>query len=158
MSEPEFRLNTATAADIERHLAACDARFVPPLSSRVRLGEYAVKLALRATRFEAWADDALVGLVALYCNDTDTCVAHVSNVSVASDWHGRGVASNLLARSLRHARDLGMLTIRLEVGDANRVAIGLYEKFGFRVVGSNASSATMSRNLDDHGDRHVKRA
>lgn len=158
MSEPEFRLNTATAVDIERHLAACDARFVPPLSSRVQLDDYAVKLALRATRFEAWADDALVGLVALYCNDTDTRVAHVSNVSVASGWHGRGLASNLMARSLLHARDLGMRKVRLEVGAANQVAIRLYEKFGFQVVGSNASSTTMSRNLDDHGDRHVRQS
>lgn len=158
MSEPEFKLNTAVAADIERHLAACDAMFVPPLSSRVQLGDYALKLSLRATRFEAWADNALVGLIALYCNDMETRVAHVSNVSVIAEWVGRGVASSLMSRCLAHAQIVGMRTAMLEVERSNLAAIGLYEKFGFRVLGSNGSSATMSRNLDEYGDRHVKQA
>ena len=62
----EYGTNRGTEAQIVEHLRKCDANFVPALSERVSLDEYARKIVEQAVRFEAWADGELIGLVAAY--------------------------------------------------------------------------------------------
>ena len=78
--------NRASAAEIDAHLRACDDSFAPALSRRVDIDAYASKIAARAERFEAWANDRLVGLLAAYCNDPERRVAFVTSVSVMHRW------------------------------------------------------------------------
>ena len=68
-AEIDYLSNKASEAEIAEHLSRCDADFVPPLSGRVEINEYAKKIANKATRFEAWSGGMLVSLVAAYCND-----------------------------------------------------------------------------------------
>ena len=83
MSGPiEYSLNQATEEEIANHLSRCDADFVPPLSGRVEISSYAHKIAGNATRFEAWAGGALVGLVAAYCNDSERRSAYITTVKI----------------------------------------------------------------------------
>ena len=70
-----FRSSKATEAQIAEHLARCDADFVPPLSGRVEINDYAKKISIKAKRFEAWSGDILVGLVAAYCNHHEKRIA-----------------------------------------------------------------------------------
>jgi ribosomal protein S18 acetylase RimI-like enzyme len=84
-----------------------------------------------ATRFEAWADNELVGLVAVYCNDRRRCTAYVTNVSVLREWSRKGVATYLMTRCIEHVRKMKFKRIELEVGDANQNAVSLYKKCGF---------------------------
>jgi ribosomal protein S18 acetylase RimI-like enzyme len=127
----EYCLNKASESELVQHLSHCDADFVPTLSSRMEINDYAKKLANYAVRFEAWSDDALVGLVAAYCNDATRRTAYISSVSVVSARHGYGVASELLRQCVAHAKCLEMEQIDLEVGRSNSKAINLYAKSGF---------------------------
>lgn len=127
----QFGTNKGTEAQIVEHLRKCDADFVPVLSERAALDEYARKIVGQAVRFEAWADGELIGLIAAYCNDAKKETAYITSVSVVPGWLGRGCASALLSDCIAHARKSGFRRIALEVGRANSRAMALYEKFGF---------------------------
>lgn len=125
-----YRTNTADAGGIERHLRACDHLFHPPLSARVDLATYAVKLAASARRSEAWDEDTLAGLVAGYVN-AEAAEIYISNVSVLESHAGRGIASDLLQRALEQAKAHGCCRARLEVSPGAIPAQRLYQKLGF---------------------------
>jgi ribosomal protein S18 acetylase RimI-like enzyme len=127
----EYLLNNASAAQIAEHLLRCDADFVPPLSGRVKISDYAEKIANRAARFEAWSDGALVGMVAAYCNDREKGIAYVTSVSVLREWVGRNIAAHLMNQCVEHAKALRMNQVALEVAGDNVRAVRLYEKCGF---------------------------
>jgi ribosomal protein S18 acetylase RimI-like enzyme len=127
----EFLIDRASTAQIADHLRRCDAEFAPPLSARVAIADYAGKIASRATRFEAWSGDTLVGMAAAYCNDRQGRIAYLTSVSVLRAWTGRGIAARLLRRCLEHAKGAGMRRISLEVARSNAPAVALYEQSGF---------------------------
>jgi len=145
----EYRTNTASASEIAEHLRQCDADFVPPLSGRVAIDEYAKRIAERSIRLEAWAGSALIGLVAVYTNDLVTRIAFITSVSVRREWMGEGLAGQLLRQSLEAAAARGMQRIRLEVGSENEPAIRLYEASGFAAMKENSPFLTMELTLKD---------
>ena len=61
--------------------------------------------------------------------------AHLLNISVRGDLHGRGIGRLLLDRVAQLAREKGMASILLEVRPSNAGAIKLYERFGFGQIG-----------------------
>lgn len=124
-------LNRATEEQLAGHLHACDAGFLPRLSTRVNIGHYAQKMIRHATRFEAWAADELAGLVAMYCNDRAAEAAFITNVSVLPDWQGHNIATDLVARSIDHAWARGIKCIKLSVHKDNAPALAIYRKLGF---------------------------
>lgn len=142
-----YRVDSATADEIAQHLSLCDRDFVPPLSGRVEIEDYAKKIVNFATRFEAWSAGTLVGLVAVYCNDMKTRIAHITSVSVLREWSGQGIAIHLMGLCIQHAGACGMNRIRLEVNGDNASAIGLYEKLGFIAGEANASSIIMDLHM-----------
>lgn len=143
----ELCANRANAAELTGHLARCDAAFVPPLSGRVVIRDYAQKLTDKAVRFEAWQDGELVGLVATYCNDPEKTAAFITSVSVLPSWQGRGIAAQLMARCLDHVRQEGFRRIELEVDHRSLAAVSLYEKFGFVTTRTSDSSLVMTMAL-----------
>lgn len=140
----EYLLNNATEAEIAEHLTHCDADFVPPLSSRVEIKDYAKKIASKATRFEAWLEGALVGLLAAYYNDNENR-AYITSVSVLRAWTGNGIAACLISRCVEHGKASGIRQISLEVASNNAPAIRLYEKSGF--IAGKANAPFISMNL-----------
>lgn len=142
----EYLLNKASVAQIAGHLLCCDADFVPPLSVRVEIRDYAQKISDKATRFEAWSNGTLVGLVAAYCNDLETRIAHITSVSVLKGWTGNGIAAHLIDQCVERAAAAGMRKIALEVAVDNMPAINLYEKSGF--VAGKLDERFVSMNLD----------
>ena len=60
--------------------------------------------------------------------------AHIANIAVRKDRRRSGVGAMLLAELIRVAKESCAL-ITLEVSEQNVPAIGLYEKYGFVVVG-----------------------
>lgn len=127
----EYSLNKASEAAIAEHLERCDSDFIPPLSTRVDLCDYAKKIASSATRFEAWSGGALIGLVAAYCNDPEKRRAYITSVSVLKGWMGKGVAARLVEQCSAYAGGIGMRQVSLEVACDNMNAIRLYQKAGF---------------------------
>lgn len=126
----QFHRDRADAAALLAHLHAADARFVPPLSQRVRLPDYAAKLATQALREEAWADGALVGLIAWYGNDAEAG-GYISNVSVLDGWRGQGLADRLLQSCVARAREGGLPRLSLHLHPDNAPALALYRRHGF---------------------------
>jgi ribosomal protein S18 acetylase RimI-like enzyme len=127
----DYLSNMASEAQVTEHLLSCDANFVASLSHRVKITDYAEKIVSNATRFEAWSNGMLVALVAAYCNNQETRIAHITNVSVTKAWTRKGIAANLMDRCIEHARAVGMRRIELEVAVDNMLAIKLYKKSGF---------------------------
>jgi ribosomal protein S18 acetylase RimI-like enzyme len=144
-----YCLNKASEAELVTHLSVCDSGFVPTLSSRVKIRDYAKKLAGHAVRFEAWLGEELIGLVAAYCNDSSSLTAYISNVSVVGTCTGQGVACELLHRCVVYARTLNMEQIELEVGSDNFKAINLYTQVGFIPVGEGLPFVVMSLKLTE---------
>jgi ribosomal protein S18 acetylase RimI-like enzyme len=137
--------NKASETEIAEHLSRCDAGFVPPLSGRVNINDYAKKIAGKAERFEIWSHDTLVALVAAYCNDLEKGIVYVTSVSVLKEWMGKGLAAQLMHRCIEYAKLSGMRQVSLEVASINLPAIRLYEKIGF--VPDKLNSQFVSMNL-----------
>lgn len=126
---PSYSRNRADEAALLAHLQAADAQFLPSLSSRVDLSDYAAKLHRWAERFEAWDGSELVGLVATYCNSPAS--AFVSSVSVLPSWQGCGVARELMHQCLLHVRQSGLTSVSLHVSPQAGAAVSLYRALGF---------------------------
>ena len=146
-----FRTNVATVDQLSDHLRRCDEGYVPPLSDRVAIDEYARKIAERATRFEAWSDGGLVGLVAAYLPNATGGPVFITDVSIVPEMRGEGVASALLGEAVAFARVHAVPKVRLEVDRRNAPAIGLYEASGFALIRQAGESLTMERAPDHPG-------
>lgn len=153
MTEPVvYRINTATCGQLAEHLQRCDTQFVPELSARVDIGEYAKKIANRAVRLEAWSDDSLVGLVAAYGDDALRRIAFVTSVSVLRDWTGLGIGTRLMRDCVEYAKLNGLRRISLEVAVEQRLAVRLYEKCGFSAGETHGPYLSMHLDLEDGSD------
>lgn len=153
----EYLSNKATEAEIADHLSSCDADFVPPLSERVGINDYANKIANKAVRFEAWSGGTLIGLVAAYCNDREKRIAYITSVSVLREWAGKGIAARLMSQCAGYAAASGMRKISLEVASDNYPAIKLYEKSGFVAGRMNGVFVGMDLYLKN-GEEHEQQA
>jgi ribosomal protein S18 acetylase RimI-like enzyme len=142
-----FRTNAATAAQIADHLLRCDAQFIPRLSGRVDITNYATKIVERSVRFEAWYDGALIGLVAAYRDLSEHRDAFITSVSVLADWSRRGIGTRLVRDCVADATHLRLRSVRLEVNDRNRSAIRLYERLGFSSREARGESIYMHLDL-----------
>lgn len=144
----DFEFSKTDAEQVAAHLNACDSSFVQELSRRVDIVEYSHKIAEKALRFEAWLEDKLIGLVAVYCNAADKKVAFVTNVSVLSEMQGKGIGHQLMQNCITHVKLLGFFCLELEVEGSNSVARRLYEKLGFRVRSTDSNTLIMTYNLE----------
>lgn len=61
--------------------------------------------------------------------------AHVTNIAVDPDFHGRRVGTRMLITLVTEAIARGSQVISLEVRVSNHKAQAMYEKFGFGIVG-----------------------
>jgi len=143
----DLSVNRASAQEILQHLLNCEASFVSMLNSRVDIRAYANKIYEHAIRFEAWVEGSLVGLAAIYCNDTNHVVAFVTNVSVLSKWQRHGIASILLDQCVAYATECCFHHVELEVMSENGRAISLYKRKGFTIDNVEGCSTIMSLNL-----------
>lgn len=152
-----YLTNQATAEQISEHLSRCDSQFVPVLSGRVEIVEYAKKIANSAFRWEAWSGDVLVGLVAVYGNDLERRTAYVTSVSVLERWTGKGIATTLMRSAVAYSKLQGHRRISLEVAHAHRSAIQLYEKCGFSIGERCGAFVGMSLNVEiaEKGEHHA---
>lgn len=156
--EYKYSMNKASETEIAEYLRTCDADFVPPLSSRVEIKDYAKKIVSKATRFEAWSGNTLVGLLAAYCNDQEKRIAYITSISVLREWKGEGIAARLMSQCIEHARALGMRQIGLAVASDNSLAIKLYEKSGFVAVKAIAPFISMNLYLTNNEEEHEQQS
>lgn len=84
----------------------------------------------------AVAGSDVVGHAVLTAGEGD---AELANLAVAAAHRGAGVGEVLLAGAVDVARGRGARRVLLAVRGSNVAAIRLYERFGFRVIGSHES-------------------
>ncbi|TNV22986.1 GNAT family N-acetyltransferase [Buttiauxella sp. B2] len=146
MNAIEICVGRASIEQVVEHLNLCDALFVPPLSTKVNITDYAKKLTDLALCLEAWYQGALVGLLCVYCNEPRNG-AFVTNVSIVPEFQGRGMASELVRNAIETVKEIGVDSLRLEVDDTNVIAMRLYRQFGFTPERVTSQSTMMILNL-----------
>jgi [ribosomal protein S18]-alanine N-acetyltransferase len=86
--------------------------------------------------YEAWVmrdeDGVLLGYFLLMLALDE---AHLLNISLRRDLHGKGLGRTLLDKAVEVARDKGAVTMLLEVRPSNQRALQVYERYGFLQVG-----------------------
>jgi ribosomal protein S18 acetylase RimI-like enzyme len=127
-----YKLNTATDNIILTHLNHCNNQFVPALSTRVSMEAYAKKMADYAILFEAWFDEKLIGMVAMYLNEHK--YGYITNVSVYNEYSGQGIAKQIFVNLMEYTKVNNISEIKLEVNALNIAAINLYKNFGFESI------------------------
>ncbi|MCX5828505.1 MAG: ribosomal protein S18-alanine N-acetyltransferase [Deltaproteobacteria bacterium] len=61
--------------------------------------------------------------------------AEIHRIAVKEEYRRSGVAGRLLHEMFKVLRDMGIVSVHLEVRQSNHDAIKLYEKFGFMIKG-----------------------
>lgn len=128
-----YTRNCAASGDIEEHLANCDLAFSIPLSERVNISDYSVKIRQLGMTLECWEQGKLVGLVAAYLND-EVKEVFITSVSTIPTHYRRGIARQLLLSAIDFARVGLFISVRLEVAAASIGAISLYKSLQFQSV------------------------
>jgi ribosomal-protein-alanine N-acetyltransferase len=118
------------AGDLDEVLAIERASFTMPWSRGAFL--YEIEQNRVARCHVVREGDALVGYLCVWEIADEI---HVTNVAVHPAHRRRGIARDLLAGLLADARVRDLRLVVLEVRPSNHEAIGLYESFGFRVIG-----------------------
>lgn len=75
----------------------------------------------------------LIGYVGMYHIMSE---GQITNIAVIPERQRRGVATKLFSALLDYSRKNGIDELTLEVRDSNTGARALYERFGFRTVGT----------------------
>ncbi len=103
---------------------------------------------LRRPESRAWivceAGGELIGFAGVWIAETAESaagpapvprIAHLLDIAVRSDLRGRGLGTALLAAAMSTAVDMAADRMTLEVRPSNRIAIALYARGGFELVG-----------------------
>jgi ribosomal protein S18 acetylase RimI-like enzyme len=140
-----YKINTSREEDVLKHLLHCDSQFLPQLSQRVSLELYSKKISENGVIFEAWANEILVGMVAIYLNDINQ--GYITNVSVYAEYGGRGIAKQILNNLIEYAKKNHITYIKLEVNEFNIPAVNLYKNFGFEIIEMNNKQIIMLKKI-----------
>lgn len=126
-----FSTNKSNLEQISSHLYKCDTQFSPRLSTQVNLDDYAKKIFHNAIRHEAWLDENLIGLIAIYYNIFDQKFGYITNISIQNKHSRNQIASTLLKTAINDAKANNLKKIELQVHKSNIPALALYKKFSF---------------------------
>ncbi|MBI4609849.1 MAG: ribosomal protein S18-alanine N-acetyltransferase [Candidatus Rokubacteria bacterium] len=119
-----------TRADLDSVLAIERASFASPWSRGAFLYELEQNRVARC-----WVARAVREVVGYLCLWEVASEVHITNLAVHPAWRRRGVAQALLGAILEDARRRRLGVAVLEVRPTNHEARGLYERFGFHVIG-----------------------
>jgi ribosomal-protein-alanine N-acetyltransferase len=117
--------DAAAVSEIERQC------FSTPWSSQGFLDALAQECTVFLVAEES--NEVIAGYVGMYVSLDE---GEITNVAVKSDLRGKGIAKALLKELLSYANAHGITRIVLEVRMSNAAAIGLYEGFGFEIIGT----------------------
>lgn len=144
----EYKISTASQDQICNLLLSCDEYFIPRLSDKINIKNYSNKIFSNSINFEAWDNERLIGLIAMYVNNNQENFGYITNVSVQVEYANKGIASNLLINCIKYAREKFLDKINLEVNENNMLALKLYNKFEFKIYEKKKSSKLMSLQLN----------
>lgn len=76
----------------------------------------------------ALLDDKVVGYGGMWLVIDE---GHITNIAVHRDYRGRGIGKKIIEGLINEAKNRNLVAMTLEVRVSNKVAIHLYEKYGF---------------------------
>lgn len=71
-------------------------------------------------------------------------------IGILTAWRGMGIGKTLIAAALQKAKLKGLTRIELTVRENNKLAIKLYEKFGFVVEGIHRNAVCIDGKYENH--------
>ncbi|WP_271424726.1 hypothetical protein [Aequorivita sinensis] len=170
----KYAINKATIHQIKDHLIRVDEDFAIPLRTYVDINHYAKKLADRAICVEIFAEEKLVGLLAIYYNVEEKFIFG-SNFSIDKEYRGKGlelfkVLLNTVSKSqnlndmsvemqqvsnqfigalseVAKAEEPIIKSIHTEVHHSNRRLILYYKRLGFKEVETSNESIYLIREI-----------
>jgi L-amino acid N-acyltransferase YncA len=98
-------------------------------------------------RFVAERDGRVLGWTALLPVSPRACYAGVAEISayVGEEARGQGVGSALLATAIESSEHAGIWTLQTGVFPENAPSLGLLQRFGFRVLGTQERIGRLHR-------------
>lgn len=128
-------IRPATPADLPELVRIENASFETDRFSR-RNFRYLLTQANACTLVDV-EDGQLRGYAMLLFN-TGTSLARLYSYAVDPEWRGKGIGRELVAVAEQEALDHDCITLRLEVRRDNTASIQLFEKIGYRPIGTVA--------------------
>ena len=119
---------------IYQYLLQCDNDFFEPLSARVDLLEYSLKLNNLATSFVLVCNGCIAGLVFAYFYDRPSKKGFITLVHLKNEFRGKHLSVPLMDSVKRYAQALRFDCLELVVYRKNEAAFNLYAKCGFQVI------------------------
>lgn len=119
-----------------------DSDFLPRLSDKVSIPDYARKLIKNANFFVASLDSAIIGVVAFYCNEINKKTAFISIIGVPLKYRAIGIGSRLIKVMIDQLKQMGFEKVDLETsGDS--LALLFYQKYNFEIIDKDAYIRTI---------------
>lgn len=143
LSNRRARYLVAALASPEEHPSEKPKEAVP-VSAPTLVSRFlsSVKGLVSAKGTSSQTDPRILGFVGLWFM-VDEC--HITSIAVREKWRGRGVGELLLIGAIELAMANGSRVVTLEVRVSNLVAQSLYQKYGFKTVGTRKGYYTDNR-------------
>ncbi len=146
--EDPFCIEWVTGEDeckrILQFLREVDEYFIPSLSSRVNIDEYAIKLSLNAHTLFLKQGLNDVASASVYCNKRD---AYLSSIAVKKEFFHQGLGSRLMQETMDHCRREKCRCLRLQVFNNNEKSIDFYTRCGLMIEKNSADFTYMMTEL-----------
>jgi ribosomal protein S18 acetylase RimI-like enzyme len=109
-----------------------DSYFIPPISQRLDMNEFASKLASNATILLAKNKVKIAGFTAFYFNETPK-FSYLTLLAVDLDFQGVGIGSIMVEKMISYCEQKLSAGIELEVRENNIPMLKVYKHFGFKI-------------------------
>lgn len=127
------RSGRITLEELKLSLRDIDKDFVPNLSERVDLDEYAERMMSRAKFMVERDQNAVIkGIVAVYVDDENSPNGFITHVATNKRFRNQGVAKRLITKTMAYCQKVGKTGV--DLCTYNPVALALYQKMGFEIV------------------------
>jgi len=106
-------------------------------SIAIRIGnidEYVDKILQYSTILPYIENGKLVGFISYYCNDMTMQNAYLTLIAIDPKCQGKGIGKKLLTFSITDLAQKKFKNYSLEVAKNNKIAISLYEDYGFKIT------------------------
>lgn len=113
-------------------LTEVEKDFPTPLSEKVNILEYAIKLMNKAVVSALFENNKIIGMAAIYCNDNENGFAYIPIVAIHKKMRGRKLSKSLIQSLISIAKERGAKKIGIHT--ENPVAQKLYESTGFKII------------------------
>ena len=114
-------------------LKETDDYFIPALSERVILKEWAKKLCSNAVVFELVLDGSIIGIGATYYNES-TAFSFGTFVCVKKEYQKEMYGVELIQQMIDYAKENGSAGFKCEVRKSNKPLVKFYKMLGFEIV------------------------